>query len=221
MKLKLWAALIVLVVGLVVAMQWMAETQRAGKPQRVDLMTDKMKRVTGAQEKKPKPQINATKQPGRVVVLNTNRGAIEFVLYEKDCPKTTARIAELVSGGFYDGVRFPRVEDWVIQTEPTKKDMPPMGIEIVDGLTHAKGTVGMARTDDPNSNTSIFYITLEPAFHLDMEYTNFGRVIKGMDVAMNIQTGDLIKSAKLRALTDNDKKLFNEALKAESDRRTQ
>jgi cyclophilin family peptidyl-prolyl cis-trans isomerase len=54
-----------------------------------------------------------------------------------------------------------------------------------------------------------------------MEYTNFGRVIKGMDVAMNIQTGDLIKSAKLRALTDNDKKLFNEALKAESDRRTQ
>ncbi len=220
MNYKLWVVIALLAAGLIGTSVFINRSTDAARPTRVDVsqeQLDKIMNVDGEQE----PAKKATKTPGRVVSLETNRGTIEFVLYEVDCPKTTSRIAELVEGGFYDGVSFPRVEDWVIQTDSATKEVTPMGIEVVEGLIHAKGTVGMARTQDPNSNTSVFYITLEPAFHLDMEYTNFGRVIKGMGVAMNIQQGDKIKSAKLRPLTDDDKKLFNEALKIESDRRTQ
>lgn len=163
----------------------------------------------------------ATKEPGRVVVLNTTRGKITFVLYEKDCPKTTSRIAKLVIAGAYNGVTFPRVENWVIQTGKAKQQVTPMGIEIAKGLTHAKGTVGMARAANVNTNTSVFYIALEPAYHLDFMYTSFGRVIDGMDVAMKIRTGDVIKTATIRPITDTDKKRFYDVLKVESERRTQ
>lgn len=157
----------------------------------------------------------STKQPGRVVVLNTARGTIEFVLYEKDCPKTTARISALVQGGFYNGVTFPRVENWVIQTDLAKKQVPPMGVEITSGLTHVKGTVGMARAQDPNSNTSVFYILLEPAPHLDSGYTNFGRVIRGMDVAAKIRLNDKINTATLRPLTAADKQAIEKLHRAD------
>lgn len=219
MNIKLWGLLAVLLVAFGSMSWWLAKSQEVGEPERVDTSTPQLEQLS-------KPQVapkagNATKEPGRVVVLNTNRGIIEFVLYEKDCPKTTARIAELVEGGFYNGVTFPRVENWVIQTAAAKKQVPGMGIEIANGLTHAKGTVGMARTSDLNSNTSVFYITLEPAYQLDLQYTNFGRVIKGMDVAMKIKTKDVIKTATLRPITPTDRKRFNEALTIESDRRTQ
>ncbi|MGI6296319.1 MAG: peptidylprolyl isomerase [Armatimonadota bacterium] len=220
MNYKLLGVVALLLAGLAGSSVWLSNYQESKKPQRVDLASDAMKKLTD-DEQTPKPEKKATKKPGRVVVLNTTRGVIEFVLFEQDCPKTTARIAELVEGGFYNGVHFPRVEDWVIQTESAKKEVEPMGIETADGLIHAKGTVGMARSADVNSNTSVFYITLEPAFHLDFEYTVFGRVIKGMDVAMKIQTGDMIKTATIRPLTDNDVKLLDRVLQIESDRRTQ
>lgn len=187
------------------------------QPQRQQLQVPK--EITDA-EKQP-PLKTATKDPGRVVVLNTNRGTIEFVLFEKDCPKTTARIADLVQRGKYNGVKFPRAENWVIQTEQAKEKVPPMDIEVAKDLTHAKGSVGMARPADPHMNTSVFYITLEPAHHLDLQYTNFGRVINGMDTAMKIRKGDVIKTATVRPLTAADKKLFFEVLQIESDRKTQ
>jgi cyclophilin family peptidyl-prolyl cis-trans isomerase len=219
MNIKLWGLLALLIAGLCGMSWWLSKIQDENKPVRVDTSTPQLEQLTKPKTA-PEPK-NATKEPGRVVVLTTNRGVIEFTLYEKDCPRTTARVAELVQGGFYNGVNFPRVEDWVIQTQPATKQVPAMGLEIVNGLTHAKGTVGMARTTDPNSNTSVFYITLEPAYQLDLEYTIFGRVIKGMGVAMKIKLGDTIKTATLRPLTQADKKLFDEALKIESDRRTQ
>lgn len=218
MNLKLWGVLVILLLGLG-GISYLLSNQQ-NQPQ-----TERFKPPTETQGKaKPETRAklrNATKQPGRVVVLNTNRGTIEFVLYEKDCPKTTARIAGLVQSGAYNGVKFPRVEDWVIQTDEAKKRVAPMGIEVVNGLTHAKGSVGMARPSDPNMNTSVFYITLDPSPHLDLLYTNFGRVFKGMDVAIKIHKGDVIKKATLRAFTDADKKLFYEALKIEAERRTQ
>lgn len=220
MNYKLLGVVVLLLAGLLGSSIWLSNYQESKKPKKVDIASDSMKTLTEA-EQKPIPERKATKKPGRVVVLNTTRGVMEFVLFEADCPKTTARIAELTEGGFYNGVHFPRVEDWVIQTETATKEVSPMGIEVVDGLTHAKGTVGMARSADINSNTSVFYITLEPAFHLDYEYTSFGRVIKGMDVAMKIQTGDMIKTATLRSLTEADKKSLDRVLKIESDRRTQ
>lgn len=213
--LKLWGLLAVLLVAAGGMSWWLAGDK--SQPDRVELKppppppskpaTDNLK--------------NATMQPGRVVVLDTTRGKIEFVMFEKDCPKTTARIAMLVQAGAYNGIKFPRVENWVIQTAPAMKQVPPMGIEVVNHLLHGKGSVGMARSADLNSNTNVFYITLEPAHHLDLQYTNFGRVINGIDVAMKIKLFDTIKTATIRPMNDLDRKRFNEVLTVEAERRTQ
>lgn len=164
----------------------------------------------------------ATLQPGRVVELHTTKGQIDFVLFEEDTPKTSARIADLVQKGCYDGVKFPRVEpDFVIQTDACKKEEPePMGLEIAEGLKFPKGAVGMARTSDPNSNTSVFFITSEPAPHLNYDYTSFGRVIRGMDVVKNIKVGDKIEKALVREANENDIKQFKTQLELESKRKT-
>ena len=168
------------------------------------------------------PAKEATLNPGRVVQLHTNKGLIEFVLFEEDCPKTTERIANLVSKRAYDGVKFGRVEkNDLIQTDEARIKVKPMGCELLRGMRHAKGSVGMARIGgDYRSNTSQFYILLEPHPALDLEYTNFGRLINGMDVAMKIEVGDVIRKATLRELTDKDKKRFFEILRIESDRKT-
>jgi len=164
------------------------------------------------------PAKKATLNPGRVVQLHTSKGLIEFVLFEQDCPKTTKRIADLVSKKAYDGVKFGRVEkDDLIQTDEAKVKVKPMGCELVRGMTHAKGSVGMARGESHQSNTSQFYILLKPHLALDLEYTNFGRLINGMDVAMKIEVGDVIRRAALRELTEGDKKRFFEILRIESD----
>lgn len=164
----------------------------------------------------------ATMTLGRVVELHTSRGQIDFILFEKDCPKTTKRIADLVQKGCYNGVKFPRVENWIIQTTSCKEKVKPMGLEILDGLSHAKGAVGMARLpNDVNSNTSTFYILLDPQTGLDQQFTVFGRLISGMDVAMKIKKNDVIKSAIIRPLTNADKKKFNEVLTISAERRVQ
>lgn len=164
----------------------------------------------------------ATMEPGRVVELKTNKGLIDFVLFEKDCPKTTARIITLVEKGAYSEVSFPRAEEWIIQTDNAKADVPGIGIETLDGLTHARGAVGMARKGmDYNSNTSVFYILKEPQYTLDGEYTVFGRLIRGMDVVQKITSRDYIISARIRPFTKSDKSAYDEVLKIEAERNVQ
>ncbi len=212
---KLWILLVVIVGGLVgmsSVLSRLAEDQGGHREElKQKLPPSRTQRVR-----------DATMIPGRVVHLDTNKGVIEFVLFEKDCPKTTKRIADLVQEGCYDGVKFGRVvKDTLIQTAMCKKSVKPMGCEFASGMVHAKGSVGMARVgNDYGSNTSSFYILLEPQPHLDLEYTNFGRLIRGMDVAMSIVEGDVIQSAQVRALTEADNERFQEVLKIESDRRT-
>ncbi|MCX8053960.1 MAG: peptidylprolyl isomerase, partial [Armatimonadetes bacterium] len=150
------------------------------------------------------------------------KGRIAFVLFEQDCPITTSRIARLVREGCYNGVKFGRVvKERLIQTDACTKKVKPIGIEVLDGLINTKGAVGMARTSDPNGATSQFYILLEPMRHLDYEYTVFGRLIDGMDVAFRIEQGDLIKTARVRNLTANDKRRFQKVLEIEAERKTE
>lgn len=217
MNLRLWGILVILLVALGGMSWYLSKQQTTPETSTLKQPSEQaIKKLTEPQQ--PVKLRKATKEPGRVVVLNTTRGKIEFVLYEKDCPKTTTRIAGLVQGGFYDGITFPRVEGWVIQTNLAKREVPPMGVELTEGLTHAKGTVGMARAASPDSNTSVFYITLEPAPHLDSGYTNFGRVIRGMDVAMKIQLNDKIKTATIRPLTAADRLALQELLAPDAQR---
>jgi cyclophilin family peptidyl-prolyl cis-trans isomerase len=74
---------------------------------------------------------------------------------------------------------------------------------------------------DYSSNTSVFYILKEPQFNLDGEYTVFGRLIKGMDVVLNMTNRDYIVSARIRPFTKTDKKAFDEVLRIEAERMTQ
>ncbi|MCL5102547.1 MAG: peptidylprolyl isomerase [Armatimonadetes bacterium] len=207
-----WILLIVLVAAMVGSYNWLNETP-------TELHREEIQQKPTAELLKS--QAHATLTPGSVVELQTNKGQIDFVLFEKDCPTTTKRVAALVAAGAYNGVKFPRVEGWVIQTDMAKAKVKPMGIEVMKGLVNSKGAVGMARTSDPNSNTSIFYILLDPQPGLDGQYTVFGRVIRGMDNVIKIKKGDVIRRAKVRPLTDKDRKDFMEALKIEAERKTQ
>ncbi|MCL7476403.1 MAG: peptidylprolyl isomerase [Methanosarcinales archaeon] len=132
----------------------------------------------------------------RVATLETSKGVIKFELYEDKAPISTSNFIELAQSGFYDGLVFHRVvPGFVIQTgDPTAtgtggsdKTIP---LEIHPDLRHTLGAVGMARSSNPNSATSQFYITLAPQPGLDGSYAVFGQVIEGQDVASLIQQGD-------------------------------
>ena len=211
---KIWILLVVAAGAYVAASRNLSRSHQQAQPR-----SEKLNQKLPSEWEKGLNE--ATMEAGRVVRLNTTKGAIEFVLFERDCPKTTARIAELWDEGCYDGVSFGRVvPDSLIQTDHCEKSVEGMGCEFARGMRHVKGSVGMARGNDSNSNTSSFYILLEPRPTLDYQYTNFGRLIRGMDVAMEITEHDVITSAEVRALTDADQERLDEILTIESDRRT-
>lgn len=144
---------------------------------------------------KPMDQATYTK-----ATITTNKGVIEIDLV-KDRPLTTKNFGTLAQANFYDGVRFHRViKDFMIQTgDPFSKDPTKVnawgtggpGYKFQDELTgketYPLGTVAMANSG-PNTNGSQFFIvTATPGAPLPPSYTVFGKVTKGMDVAMKIQ----------------------------------
>ena len=141
----------------------------------------------------------------RIAVIETSMGTIKIELYEQRAPITTANFIKLANNGFYDGLIFHRVvDDFVIQTgDPLGTGMGGSGktipLEIHPELTHTNGAVGMARSLDPNSASSQFYICDGDQHFLDGNYAVFGHVIEGMDVVQAIASVDV----------DNDKPIVN------------
>jgi peptidylprolyl isomerase len=106
-----------------------------------------------------------------------------------------ARIKELTRKGFYDGIVFHRVIDGFMAQggDPTGTGTGGSGVKLpaeFSGEHFVRGTVGMARSNDPNSADSQFFICFAPAPFLDGKYTVWGRVIEGMDRVDNIKKGD-------------------------------
>jgi peptidyl-prolyl cis-trans isomerase B (cyclophilin B) len=164
------------------------------------LLTAAVAAAGKVQPKETKPKL------GRTVVIETNRGTIEFGLYEKDAPITTKNFVELVNKKFYDGLKFHRVvPDFVIQGgDPNGNGSGGSGktikLEVSPQLKHdAAGVVAMARSQDPDSASSQFYITLEAKPFLDMNYAVFGRVTKGLGVVKEIEVGDVMKKVYMKA----------------------
>jgi cyclophilin family peptidyl-prolyl cis-trans isomerase len=134
---------------------------------------------------------------GRIARIETAKGTIRFKLYDKEAPITAGNFAGLAEKGFYNGLTFHRVEPgFVVQggdpngngTGGSGKTIP---LEIAPGLKHdGPGVVSMARSQDPNSASSQFFITLGAAPHLDGGYAIFGRVIEGQEVVDKLQVGD-------------------------------
>ena len=111
-------------------------------------------------------------------------------------PQHVERIKTLARAGFYDGVIFHRVIDgFMAQTgDPTGtgrggSDLPDVPAEF-NQFPHVRGTVAMARAADRDSANSQFFIVFYPRFSLDKNYTNFGRVIAGMDAVDAIERGE-------------------------------
>ena len=135
----------------------------------------------------------------QIVNIQTTKGLIVAEIYEDLTPITAKNFLGLVNEDFYNGLTFHRyVPGFVIQGGDPKgdgtggsKNMIPL--EIIKGLHHDKGVLSMARSSDPNSASSQFYITLESAPHLDGSYAIFGKVIEGMDVVMKLREGDVMQ----------------------------
>lgn len=132
-------------------------------------------------------------------VIQTTRGKIVFKFYTGDAPKTVRRIVELIQQGFYNGLTFHRVvPGFVVQGgDPTGSGMGGSGVKLAgefNSRKHVPGAVAMARSQDPDSADSQFYISLGTHPHLDNQYTVFGQVVEGQEVANQIQVGDRMTS---------------------------
>ena len=154
-----------------------------------------------------------------IMILKLKTGDVKIELFEDVAPKHVERIKKLANDGLYDSVVFHRViEGFMAQTGDVKfgnsssknfdlkragmggSDLPDLTAEFND-LPHEKGTVSMARSSNPNSANSQFFICLQPAPFLDRNYTVFGKVIEGMEHVDKIKKGD----GQNGAVSDPDK----------------
>ena len=135
-----------------------------------------------------------------IVVMETSLGTIEIALDKQKAPITVDNFVNYVNAGFFDGLCFHRViRGFMIQgggftPDGTNKESGnPIKIESRNGLKNKKGAIAMARTSDPNSATSQFFINTVDNGNLDYPsfdghgYTVFGEVVSGMDVVEKIE----------------------------------
>jgi cyclophilin family peptidyl-prolyl cis-trans isomerase len=142
------------------------------------------------------------------MILKLKDGDVKIELFEDVAPNHVKRIKHLAKEGKYDGVVFHRVIDgFMAQTGDVKfgkysnesydlkkagmggSDLPDLKEEFND-LPHERGTLSMARSQDPNSANSQFFICFKDASFLDRQYTVFGKVLEGMDIVDKIKRGD-------------------------------
>ena len=143
-----------------------------------------------------------------LMILKLTYGEVEIELYPDKAPNHVKRFKELADSGKYDGVVFHRVIDgFMAQTGDVKfgnsknsnfnlslagtggSDLPNLKAEFTD-IPHVRGTLSAARSTDPNSANSQFFICYDAAPHLDRQYSVFGKVTKGMEYVDKIKKGN-------------------------------
>ena len=143
-----------------------------------------------------------------IMILKLKYGLVEIELYPEKAPNHVERFKKFSDEGKYDNVVFHRViEGFMAQTGDVKfgkldsndfdlkragmggSDFPDLKQEF-NSLPHDRGTLSMARSSDPNSANSQFFICFKPAPFLDNQYTVFGKVVKGMEYVDKIKRGD-------------------------------
>ncbi len=136
-------------------------------------------------------------EPGTTWNLELKDGCKVVIKLRPDlAPKMVERVKTLTAEGFYDGTPFHRViEGFMAQGgDPSGSGsggskLPNVPAEFTNKAHFLRGTVGAARTNDPNSANSQFYIMFAPATHLDGQYTIFGQVVSGMECIDKIKRG--------------------------------
>lgn len=160
------------------------------------------------------PQANSAGRD-QIVRLQTTKGPIVMRIFYSIVPYTAGNFLDLVDSGFYNGLTWHRVENWVIQggdpngdgtgnaTDPNTGGPKYLRLEVNGNLNHnSAGMVAMARSNDPNSASCQFYILKSPMPQLNGKYAVFGRVVDGMNAVYAIRRGDRIVSAEI--LQQND-----------------
>ena len=155
--------------------------------------------------------------PENTLILTTKDGDIVIALRPDLAPKHVERIKQLAREGFYDGVVFHRVIDgFMAQSgDPTGtgtggSKYPDLPAEF-SKEPFKRGPLGMARTQDPNSANSQFFIMFAPAPHLNGQYTVFGEVVSGMDIVDKIKKGDQARNG----MVDNPDKIIKAKIAAD------
>ena len=133
------------------------------------------------------------------VIALEKGGELRMEFFPADAPKTVENFVTLAKKGFYDGLTFHRVvPDFVVQGgDPKGNGTGGPGYTIkaeFNKQKHLRGTVAMARSQDPDSAGSQFYICYGPTPHLDGSYTVFGHVVSGMEHVDRIKQGDRMKT---------------------------
>ncbi|MET3521251.1 peptidylprolyl isomerase [Mesorhizobium abyssinicae] len=146
--------------------------------------------------------------PENTMIITLKDGDVTVALRPDLAPKHVAQIKKLVREGAYDNVAFHRVIDgFMAQTGDVKfgnmkkgfnpqavgtggSDLPDLPAEFSQTEHYKRGVVGMARSQDPNSANSQFFIMFAPASSLDGQYTIVGNVVSGMELVDNIKKGD-------------------------------
>lgn len=154
--------------------------------------------TANAQEPKEKSSPMST-STNEVAVIKTSEGEMVAEFWSDVAPKTVENFKKLATSGFYDGTAFHRiVKGFMIQGgDPNTKDLakessygtggPGYSVKAeFNEKLHDKGVLSMARSSDPDSAGSQFFIVLGRAPHLDRQYTAFGKLIKGEDVLTKI-----------------------------------
>jgi peptidylprolyl isomerase len=130
-----------------------------------------------------------------ILLLELKDGIVTIQMKPEVAPNHVSRIKELVNEGFYDGLKFHRViAGFMAQTgDPQGNGTGGSGKNLkaeFNNERHLKGTLSMARAQDPNSADSQFFICLDDAPHLNGQYTVWGQVIEGMEYVNNIKKGE-------------------------------
>tara|TARA_B100002051_G_scaffold243011_1_gene248597 strand:+ start:295 stop:846 length:552 start_codon:yes stop_codon:yes gene_type:complete len=140
------------------------------------------------------------------LIMKLKYGEVEIELFPEDAPNHVERILKLAKEGKYNGVAFHRViEGFMAQTGDVKfgninefnqqmvgtgsSELPDLKAEF-NNIPHERGTVSMARSANPDSANSQFFICFKSAPHLDRQYTVFGKVISGMEFVDQIKKGE-------------------------------
>jgi peptidylprolyl isomerase len=136
-----------------------------------------------------------TSNPENTLILETSKGRVVIEMRPDLAPGHVKRIKELARKGFYDGVKFHRVIDgFMAQTgDPQGNGTGGSGQKLKAEFSpekHVRGTVSMARAQNPDSGDSQFFICFDEAPHLNRQYTVWGRVIEGMENIDAIQKGE-------------------------------
>jgi len=148
--------------------------------------------------------------PENTIYMELESGRVVIRLLPDIAPNHVARIKELTRQGFYDGVVFHRViEGFMAQTgDPTGTGRGGSGKKLkaeFSNTPHLRGTVSMARAQDPNSADSQFFIVFQPAPHLNGQYTVWGQVVSGMEHVDAIKKG----LAARNGIVDNPDKIIS------------